>query len=84
MVSGRLGDEEIFNTPERFCRQLFIAYAAFSFNNQWNNSVAAAAPRNCATIKGATEEGAMPAKVLDKLRAMVTAGLANDVEAVNQ
>jgi hypothetical protein len=28
--------------------------------------------------------GAMPAKVSDRLRAAVTAGLANEVEAVNQ
>jgi hypothetical protein len=42
------------------------------------------APASCAATNAGAEEGAIPAKVLDKLRAMVTAGLANDVEAVNQ
>jgi hypothetical protein len=35
-------------------------------------------------MKANTPEGAMPAKVPESDRAMVTAGLANDVEAVNQ
>ena len=35
-------------------------------------------------MNGRTPLGAMPAKVSDKERAIVTAGLANDVEAVNQ
>ena len=35
-------------------------------------------------MNGGAELGAMPAKVFDRDRAMVTAGLANDVEAVNQ
>ena len=35
-------------------------------------------------MNSGVEEGAMPAKVFDRLRARVTAGLANDVEAVNQ
>ena len=38
----------------------------------------------CATMKPGAEDGAMPAKVSDRLRAIVTAGLANEVEAVNQ
>lgn len=33
---------------------------------------------------GSTEVGAMPAKVSVKIRPMVTAGLANEVELVNQ
>ena len=37
-----------------------------------------------ARIKAGAAEGAMPAKVSDMDRAMVTAGLAKDVEAVNQ
>jgi hypothetical protein len=41
-------------------------------------------PANCDTTKAATPAGAIPAKVLDSDRAMVTAGLAKDVEAVNQ
>ena len=35
-------------------------------------------------MKPGTPEGAMPANVSESERAIVTAGLANDVEAVNQ
>ena len=35
-------------------------------------------------MKGGAEPGAIPAKVSDRLRATVTAGFANEVEAVNQ
>ena len=35
-------------------------------------------------MKAKTPAGAMPAKVSENERAMVTAGLAKDVEAVNQ
>jgi len=45
---------------------------------------AAAMPASCATMNEGTPAGAIPAKVLESERAMVTAGLANDVEAVNQ
>jgi hypothetical protein len=41
-------------------------------------------PTSCATMNVSTPEGAMPAKVSVNDRAMVTAGLAKDVEAVNQ
>jgi hypothetical protein len=42
------------------------------------------APTHCAAMKGATPPGSIPANVGVIARAMVTAGLANDVEAVNQ
>jgi hypothetical protein len=45
---------------------------------------AATMPRNCARMNAGTPAGAMPAKVSDSDRAMVTAGFANEVEAVNQ
>jgi hypothetical protein len=45
---------------------------------------AATIPANWAAMKAATPAGAIPAIVSDSERAMVTAGLANDVEAVNQ
>ena len=45
---------------------------------------AIAVPANWAAINANTWDGAMPAKVSVSDRAMVTAGLANDVEAVNQ
>jgi hypothetical protein len=47
-------------------------------------TVASAAPANCATMKAMTPAGAMPAKVFEKARANVTAGFANEVDAVNQ
>jgi hypothetical protein len=41
-------------------------------------------PIICAATKAAIDAGAMPAKVSVKLRAIVTAGFANDVDEVNQ
>ena len=52
--------------------------------NQRASSTAASMPASCAAMKATTPPGAMPANVSDSERAMVTAGLANDVEAVNQ
>jgi len=52
--------------------------------NQQNNRVAAAAPSNCATINPGASTGRIPANVLDAARAKVTAGLANEVDEVNQ
>jgi hypothetical protein len=46
--------------------------------------VPSAAPMTWASMKPGTEAGAMPAKVLLKIRPTLTAGLANDVEEVNQ
>lgn len=48
-----------------------------------NVSPPAAAPIACATRKAPTSAGRMPAKVSLNARAMVTAGFANDVDAVN-
>ena len=42
------------------------------------------APTICAAMNGATEIGAIPAKLSENIRPTVTAGLANDVELVNQ
>src|SRR5712691_1426324 len=52
--------------------------------SQRKSSVAAAAPSSCARTNAATSAGRIPAKVLLAARAMVTAGFANEVEAVNQ
>lgn len=41
-------------------------------------------PIICALTKAAIDAGAIPANVSVRLRAMVTAGFANDVEEVNQ
>jgi len=46
--------------------------------------IATSAPASCASRKPATSSGRMPANVCVSDRAMVTAGLANDVLAVNQ
>ena len=43
-----------------------------------------AAPTNSAAMNIGTSTGRMPAKLSVSERATVTAGLANDVEAVNQ
>ena len=55
-----------------------------SRNNHRNTAAAARAPTICAPMKAGAEVGAMPAKVLLRARASVTAGLAKEVEAVNQ
>ena len=47
-------------------------------------TIAISIPANCARRKAGTPEGAIPAKVSERERAMVTAGFANDVDAVNQ
>ena len=55
-----------------------------SRQSQRPSATAAIMPTSCAAINAATPAGAMPANVSDSERAIVTAGLANDVEAVNQ
>ena len=49
-----------------------------------NTAVASKAPVNWAAINAGMLAGLMPLKVSVKLRAIVTAGLAKLVEAVNQ
>ena len=48
------------------------------------NSSPPIAPRSWAAMKAGTFSGAIPAKLDVNARATVTAGLAKDVEAVNQ
>jgi hypothetical protein len=55
-----------------------------SAKSQRHRPAAASAPRICATMKPGTSGGEIPAKVSLSDRAMVTAGLANDVDEVNQ
>jgi len=52
--------------------------------NQRNAAVAAAPPASWATMNPGASAGRMPANVSLAARASVTAGLANDVDAVNQ
>ncbi len=54
------------------------------FSSQPQVITAAAEPASCARMNCGADDGAMPANVLDRLRATVTAGLAKEVEAVNQ
>ena len=55
-----------------------------ALKNQRMTPRPANAPTNCATMNIGTSAGAIPEKLLVSARAIVTAGLANDVEAVNQ
>ena len=55
-----------------------------SANSQPNKIAAAKAPASSATMNPGASPGAMPANVSLNDRAMVTAGLAKEVEAVNQ
>jgi hypothetical protein len=52
--------------------------------SQLLTTTAIAIPNSCAATNAITPEGAIPANVSEKERATVTAGLANEVEAVNQ
>ena len=45
---------------------------------------AMAAPMSCMTMNIGADDGSMPAKVSDSVRAIVTAGLAKLVDDVNQ
>src|ERR1700754_2544648 len=58
--------------------------AAPARNSQLINASATTAPTNSAAMKPGRSTGRMPEKVLLSERAMATAGLAKDVEAVNQ
>src|SRR5262249_33679226 len=66
-------------------RQRGHALAVFVVvQSQRANSTAASIPANCAAINAVTPPGAIPAKLSEIERAMVTAGFANEVDAVNQ
>src|ERR1700722_2159029 len=52
--------------------------------SQRNRNVAAIAPPNCAAMNAGTSAGRMPENVSETARASVTAGLANEVDDVNQ
>ena len=48
------------------------------------SGVATATPMNCITMNIGADDGLMPANVSESVRAMVTAGLANDVDEVKK
>ena len=52
--------------------------------SQRNKTLARTAPKHWAKMNIGTSEGRMPEKVSLSERAMVTAGLAKDVDAANQ
>src|SRR5262245_38745858 len=55
-----------------------------SGTSQPNSNAPNVAPAACATMKPPTSTGRIPAYVLLNARAIVIAGFANDVDAVNQ
>lgn len=59
-------------------------YLSASANSQRQNSQARTAPASWAATNSVTSAGRIPANVSEKPRAIVTAGLANEVDAVNQ
>lgn len=59
------------------------AYVTKFGASQLNKRVAHKAPAICATINNETSDGRSPAKVSDNERAIVTAGSAIEVDAVN-
>jgi hypothetical protein len=70
------------NTAIRQCDHALSVFVAVQ--SQRANSTAASIPASCAAINAMTPLGAIPAKVSEIERAIVTAGLAKDVDAVNQ
>ena len=60
----------------------FSAHLSKSRTNHRNNQVATSAPADWATRNKGASAGRIPAKVLERHRAIVTAGFANEVEAV--
>ncbi len=58
--------------------------ASMGEKSQLASKAASSAPATCEAMKRGTEAGAIPEKVFVSARAMVTAGLAKLVEAVNQ
>ena len=62
----------------------FVALAGWRSTNADKMSVAMTRPINCMTMNIGTDSRAMPANDSLKLRAIDTAGLAKDVDEVNQ
>src|SRR5258708_38440376 len=77
----RLGDG--FSGPFLHAFAL-IAELTWAGASHRKHSVATIAAASCATMNPGASTGRMPANVSLAARAKVTAGLANDVEAVNQ
>ena len=80
-----VGSPKAFNVHKR---ESFKLSSLKLYSDPLNRSDPASAPTvapvSCAAINAGTSPGAIPAKVSDKLRATVMAGLAKLVEDVNQ
>ena len=63
---------------------IFGDYELLSLNNQLSINAATEAENNCTKINAGASEGAIPEKVLVIVLAIVTAGLAKEVDEVNQ
>ncbi|RWA48635.1 hypothetical protein AU476_32205 [Cupriavidus sp. UYMSc13B] len=61
-----------------------VVAAAGLRHSQWNSSVAVSPPPIWASTKPGTSCGRIPVKVSVSAQAMVSAGLANEVDDVNQ
>jgi hypothetical protein len=66
-----------------FAHLLLVSYFFGEFINVVRTRPSTA-PKICAAIKGATELGAIPAKVSESVLAIVTAGLAKLVDEVKK
>src|SRR6516225_3697203 len=87
--SGRGCRPQPSNAPSSFARHHRLLLGADLLYPAFGKSIkqtieATSAPTTCATMNAGTWFMAMPAKVVVKPRASVTAGLANDVDEVNQ
>ncbi len=80
IVARSAAGRNLYRAPAR----AKACYAFICVQSQRASASAASMPASCAATNAMTPPGAMPANVSEIERAMVTAGLANDVDAVNQ
>jgi hypothetical protein len=64
--------------------RISLAVSGDDGTSQRKRNVAASAPANCAATNAGTSDGRIPENVFETARAKVTAGLANEVDDVNQ
>ena len=80
----RYGDNNKEESNQKTADGLFSHLFFFSLSIQPRTQAPASAPANWHMIKSGAEDGAIPANVSENMRAIVTAGLAKEVDAVNQ
>src|SRR5262245_16897891 len=81
---GHLRPARVMNAGEQYRLHGASCPSGNGGANQRSASVAAPAPRSCATTNPGASTGRIPAKVSLAARASVTAGFANEVDDVNQ